>query len=137
MPVSVAQLTTVLFRETSPTPLKYALSLLGLMSPKVRLPLVELTDASRAEVAAAMRQVCEDYADYAIGNLCEPELRRHLSSRWLTRIFAFSALYDAFMQRRLISQSNSYGDGTHIGGTEAKRASATIIRSDFDDCPCA
>jgi len=66
-------LTAVLFRETSPSPLKYALSLLGLMSPKVRLPLVELTDQSKAEVAAVMAQVCENHADTVIGKLCEPE----------------------------------------------------------------
>ncbi len=71
--IPVAKLTAALFREASPAPLKYALSLLGLMSPKVRLPLVELTDQSKAEVTAAMTQVCENYADYVIGNPCEPE----------------------------------------------------------------
>jgi len=75
--IPVAQLTAVLFHETSPSPLKYALSLLGLMSPKVRLPLVELTSQTRAEVAAVMTQVSEDYADYAIGKLCEPGHKRH------------------------------------------------------------
>src|ERR1035441_4076768 len=54
--VPIAKLTTVLFRETSPAPLKYALSLLGLMSPKVRLPLVELTDQTKADVATVMAQ---------------------------------------------------------------------------------
>ena len=57
--VSVAQLTAVLFRETSPAPLKYAMSLRGLMSPKVRLPLVELTDTSRAELAVVVAQFCD------------------------------------------------------------------------------
>jgi 4-hydroxy-tetrahydrodipicolinate synthase len=52
--IPVAKLTAVLFRETSPAPLKYALSLLGLMSPRVRLPLVELTARTKAEVAAVM-----------------------------------------------------------------------------------
>ena len=74
--IPVAKLTAVLFRETSPTPLKYALSLLGLMSPKVRLPLVELTAQTKAEVAAGMRQVCKDYADETIGILGEPEVNR-------------------------------------------------------------
>jgi 4-hydroxy-tetrahydrodipicolinate synthase len=68
----VAKLTAALFRETSPAPLKYALSLLGLMSPKVRLPLVELTDASKAEVAAVIAQVGENYADYMIGKMRAP-----------------------------------------------------------------
>jgi 4-hydroxy-tetrahydrodipicolinate synthase len=68
----VAKLTAALFRESSPAPLKYALSLLGLMSPKLRLPLVELADASKAVVAAVIAQVGEDYADYMIGKMCEP-----------------------------------------------------------------
>ena len=71
--IPVAKLTVVLFRETSPAPLKYALSLLGLMSPKVRLPLVEVTDQTKADVAAVMAQACEDYADYVIGKICRPE----------------------------------------------------------------
>ena len=71
--IPVAKLTAALFRESSPSPLKYALSLLGLMSPMVRLPLVELTDQSKAEVAAPMILVCDNHADYMIGKLCEPE----------------------------------------------------------------
>ncbi len=63
----VAKLTAALFCETNPVPLKYTLSLLGLISPKVRLPLVELSDASKAEVAAMTAQISEDYADYMIG----------------------------------------------------------------------
>jgi 4-hydroxy-tetrahydrodipicolinate synthase len=70
--IPVAKLTAVLFRETSPAPLKYALSLLGLMSPKVRLPLVELTGQTKAEVAAVMPDICDHYANYLIGNTCEP-----------------------------------------------------------------
>jgi 4-hydroxy-tetrahydrodipicolinate synthase len=77
--IPVAKLTAVLFRETSPAPLKYALSLLGLMSPKVRLPLVELTAQTKAEVAAVMRRVCEDYADDTIGKLSEPEINKRLA----------------------------------------------------------
>jgi 4-hydroxy-tetrahydrodipicolinate synthase len=44
-----------LFCETSPAPIKYAASLLGLCTPEVRLPLVEATDAARALVKAAMQ----------------------------------------------------------------------------------
>jgi len=55
----VAQLTAALFRETNPVPLKYALSLLGLMSPVVRLPLVELSEQTRAEVAAVVTKMCD------------------------------------------------------------------------------
>jgi 4-hydroxy-tetrahydrodipicolinate synthase len=70
--IPVAKLTAVLFRESSPAPLKYALSLLGLMSPKVRLPLVELTESTKAAVAAVMPHICDQYAEYLIGNMCEP-----------------------------------------------------------------
>lgn len=49
------------------------MSLLGLMSPKLRLPLVELTSPSKAEVAAVMAHICDQYADHLIGNTREPE----------------------------------------------------------------
>ena len=44
-----------MFCEPSPAPAKYAASLLGHCTPEVRLPLVELTDAGRAQVKAAMQ----------------------------------------------------------------------------------
>jgi len=66
---SVAQLTAALFRETSPTPLKYALSLLGFMSPKVRLPLVELTEASREELTSLISRMCKTSSDHMVGEL--------------------------------------------------------------------
>ena len=44
-----------LFCEPSPAPVKYALSLLGFCTPEVRLPLVELTEAGRAQVKVAMQ----------------------------------------------------------------------------------
>jgi hypothetical protein len=62
---TMTKLTTALFRETSPVSLKYALSLLGLMSAQVRLPLVELTDATKAEVKAAVAYLNENFSDYA------------------------------------------------------------------------
>jgi 4-hydroxy-tetrahydrodipicolinate synthase len=64
----VMKLTTALFSETNPIPVKYALSLLNLMSPRVRLPLAELSDRSKSEVAAAMNDVQERYADDVIGS---------------------------------------------------------------------
>jgi 4-hydroxy-tetrahydrodipicolinate synthase len=45
-----------LFCETSPAPVKYAASLLGLCSEAVRLPLVEASDGARAQVKAAMQK---------------------------------------------------------------------------------
>jgi 4-hydroxy-tetrahydrodipicolinate synthase len=56
----LAQLSTALFRETNPGPLKYALDLLGLMSAKVRLPLVEPTQETRREVRTALAKI-ENY----------------------------------------------------------------------------
>ena len=45
-----------LFVESNPAPVKYAASLLGLCADKVRLPLAPLAEASKARVAAGMRQ---------------------------------------------------------------------------------
>jgi len=70
----IAQLTAVLFRESSPAPVKYALNQLGLMSAKVRLPLVELSEQSRAAVVATLEQMCDVYSDYMIGSLHTTEV---------------------------------------------------------------
>ena len=43
-----------LFCETNPSPAKYALSLLGKVSDEVRLPMVPLSDKSKAIVRDAM-----------------------------------------------------------------------------------
>lgn len=43
-----------LFVETSPAPVKYAASLLGLCTAEVRLPLCEIQDATKAKVREAM-----------------------------------------------------------------------------------
>jgi 4-hydroxy-tetrahydrodipicolinate synthase len=44
-----------MFCEPSPAPAKYGASLLGLCTPDVRLPLVEATDAARAQIKKAMQ----------------------------------------------------------------------------------
>jgi 4-hydroxy-tetrahydrodipicolinate synthase len=46
-----------LFCETSPSPVKYAASLLGKCSPEMRLPLVEIGETSKEIVAKAMAAV--------------------------------------------------------------------------------
>ena len=46
-----------LFVETSPAPVKYAVSLLGRCTPDLRLPLVPVTDATRDKVRTAMMAV--------------------------------------------------------------------------------
>lgn len=52
-------LETCLARQ-NPAALKYALSLLGLMDPAPRLPLVELDEPAKAEVARALSSTAED-----------------------------------------------------------------------------
>jgi 4-hydroxy-tetrahydrodipicolinate synthase len=71
----ISRVTSALFRETNPVPLKYALSRLGLMSPRVRLPLVELTEKTKAELAVVMAQMRDDYSDCVVGNLHGPARR--------------------------------------------------------------
>jgi 4-hydroxy-tetrahydrodipicolinate synthase len=44
-----------LFSDASPAPTKFALAHLGLCTDEVRLPLVRSSEASQAEVLAAMR----------------------------------------------------------------------------------
>jgi 4-hydroxy-tetrahydrodipicolinate synthase len=46
---------TSLFIETNPSPVKYALARLGFMSDDVRLPLLTVSDATKATVDAALR----------------------------------------------------------------------------------
>jgi len=45
-----------MFCESSPAPVKYAASLLGLCSEEVRLPMAEASGAARVQVAAAMQK---------------------------------------------------------------------------------
>ena len=44
----------------SPAALKYVLSLLGLMEPTVRLPLVELAEPAKAAIARAVAGLCDE-----------------------------------------------------------------------------
>jgi 4-hydroxy-tetrahydrodipicolinate synthase len=55
----LAPLTTALAKE-SPAALKYALCLLGFMSPATRLPIVELSDATKAEVAGVIAELGDE-----------------------------------------------------------------------------
>ena len=45
-----------LFYETSPGPLKFAASLLGLCSSEARLPIVEIAEVSKTKVKDALRK---------------------------------------------------------------------------------
>jgi 4-hydroxy-tetrahydrodipicolinate synthase len=68
----IATLTVALFGEPNPVPVKYALSLLNLMSPAVRLPLVELSDRARAALTMSLASACDRYAEDMIGTICGP-----------------------------------------------------------------
>ena len=73
-------LTTALFRESNPVPVKYALALLGLMSPAVRLPLVELSPHLRTELGEVLLRLCDEYSECMIGNTLEGgEARRAIA----------------------------------------------------------
>jgi 4-hydroxy-tetrahydrodipicolinate synthase len=85
----VASLTGALFSESNPVPIKYALSTMKMMSPGVRLPLVELKDESKAEIDAILAEVCEGYAEYMIGNAVGQDQRiRHFGPPQRKRNFA-------------------------------------------------
>jgi 4-hydroxy-tetrahydrodipicolinate synthase len=64
----LAPLTASLVSQT-PAALKYALSLFGLTSPRVRLPMVELTDVEKAEVAQAIVGIGDE------AEICKAERR--------------------------------------------------------------
>ena len=55
----LAPLTSALSKE-SPAALKYALCLLGFMSPATRLPMVELANSAKAEVAGAIAEIRDE-----------------------------------------------------------------------------
>jgi hypothetical protein len=61
-----ARVTAVLHRESDPAPVKYALSAMDLVLPRVRLPLVELKGETRAEIDAVLGRACEKYPGYLI-----------------------------------------------------------------------
>jgi 4-hydroxy-tetrahydrodipicolinate synthase len=65
----LAQLAAVLFRETNPAPVKYALSLCSVMLPKVRLPLVEISEETRRLLSNAVERLPDEYPDALIGNI--------------------------------------------------------------------
>ena len=70
----VTQLSDALFRETNPAPVKYALSLLDVMSARVRLPLVEPSNETKAEIAPVLAELCDRYSDCVIGRLSNSSL---------------------------------------------------------------
>jgi 4-hydroxy-tetrahydrodipicolinate synthase len=67
--MAVARVTAALQRDSDPAPVKYALGTMDLVSPRVRLPLVELSSASRAEIDAVLARVSEKHPGYLIEKL--------------------------------------------------------------------
>jgi 4-hydroxy-tetrahydrodipicolinate synthase len=65
----VAHLTAALFCESNPVPVKFALSLFGLMGASVRLPLVELSQQAKADVTSVLGRLCNDRSTAMIGKL--------------------------------------------------------------------
>jgi|SRR5271169_6826230 len=65
----IGQLTAALFLESNPAPLKYALSLLGLTTPHVRLPLVELSPHVKTEIHDLLVRLCDEYSPSMIGQI--------------------------------------------------------------------
>src|SRR6202047_3722344 len=73
----LAPLTACLTQE-SPAALKYALCLLGLMSPTTRLPIVELSDAAKTEVAIAIAEIGDEDLACPVESWHGPRLHRVL-----------------------------------------------------------
>jgi 4-hydroxy-tetrahydrodipicolinate synthase len=67
--MAAATLTATLSCESNPAPVKYALGLLNLMSPRVRLPLVELRPESKARIDAVMTEIRAEHGDYIIADI--------------------------------------------------------------------
>jgi 4-hydroxy-tetrahydrodipicolinate synthase len=63
------ELNEVLFRETSPSPVKFALSQLGLISPTVRLPLAELRQETKDEIRILLARLRDEYGSSLIGDI--------------------------------------------------------------------
>lgn len=76
----IHRLTHVLFAEANPAPLKCALSLLNVMWPRVRFPLVELNDAAKADISSVLAEVHERCREDVVGDLTAADPNVHRSS---------------------------------------------------------
>jgi len=76
----VARLAAVLVRESSPAPVKHALGVMHLMSPRLRLPLVEPKDETKLEIEKLLRQIGAKHPDYLIGDASWPAFSATRSS---------------------------------------------------------
>jgi len=73
-------LTSALTRE-SPAALKYALCLLGYMLPDARLPIVELDESAKAEVASAIASIADEDILCPVESWRAPPLRKDPAAR--------------------------------------------------------
>jgi dihydrodipicolinate synthase/N-acetylneuraminate lyase len=69
----IAKLTLALFSEPNPVPVKFALSLLNVMSARVRLPLVELDNHAKEIIASTLGDVVEHCAQDIVGGRAAAE----------------------------------------------------------------
>jgi 4-hydroxy-tetrahydrodipicolinate synthase len=72
----IARLSAVLLCQSDPVPLKYALSGMTAVFPRVRLPLVELMSENKAQIEEVLARMAAEYSGYMIG-----ELRQYASNR--------------------------------------------------------
>jgi 4-hydroxy-tetrahydrodipicolinate synthase len=79
--VPLAELTRILFCKPNPVPLKYALSLLGLMLQNVRLPLVELSSQTKAEVSDGLTELRGVIGEYMVGTMSHRPPERRAGDR--------------------------------------------------------
>ena len=66
-----APLTAALMRESNPVGLKYALSVMKMIAPRLRLPLVEASRETQAAIDAILARLGARYADYMIGEVAD------------------------------------------------------------------
>ncbi len=55
--IKLNKLHQLLFVESNPIPVKWALHLLGLFGPELRLPLVQMTEGNGAKLAAELKRL--------------------------------------------------------------------------------
>jgi 4-hydroxy-tetrahydrodipicolinate synthase len=72
----VVRLTAALFRESNPAPVKYALSAMNMISPRVRLPLVELTSETKAEIDRVLVHLDTHYSGHMIASVTRRDRAR-------------------------------------------------------------
>lgn len=88
--LALAPLTSALFCETNPAPLKYALGLCGLLPSRVRLPLVEVNAQGQRIVAAALTRLAGKYPEFVIEHIAMPNRPRQLAGEPQNAYSAFS-----------------------------------------------